>query len=509
MKTPFFYQAIVIDDQDPLMLGRVRARIITEDYDAIVSTIRRDGGGQPWSSKDPFLFLPLLPYYMYQVPKVDELVLTFYGNPGTKFANQFFVQNTFFSPTSTNFQYNVGADGNMATGLRYKDAIELQNRIDDNIRSVSGNTQINSTSNGVFPRPGDNALLGRGSADVIVQQDSVLLRSGKFSEEKLVPNKLPTPNINRSFIQLSRFPKQTLSTETVKYTTKSPANVLIKYLVEYNIINPETTLSAFTGSIYLYQLKPDAKTTTDNLTIGTNLDEKLKTLIYQRNFQGLNIQGVQDLINRFLNACNSSTTFDGDVLFFPNTQKFPILYRPSEGFYRDMTNPITSTKVRENLDAIYQGVKLQTWLTQPGWNYILSENITGLPFETVEQTADKKESLNQPITYNALGGERIFLLTQKSEGIPGKNRINFDDTLYGISEEKFVNEILPNTSSAVRGEELLELINLIVRFLVTHTHAFPGLPPVQETEDGTRVNDILAELQNAVNKILNENIRIN
>ena len=61
----------------------------------------------------------------------------------------------------------------------------------------------------------------------------------------------------------------------------------------------------------------------------------------------------------------------------------------------------------------------------------------------------------------------------------------------------------------VRGEELMELINLIVRFLLTHTHSYPGLPPVQITQDGTKAQDILSELQNAANKILNKNIRIN
>jgi hypothetical protein len=50
---------------------------------------------------------------------------------------------------------------------------------------------------------------------------------------------------------------------------------------------------------------------------------------------------------------------------------------------------------------------------------------------------------------------------------------------------------------------------LIVRFLVTHTHAYPGLPPVQVTQDGTQAQSILTELQNAANKILNGNIRLN
>lgn len=29
----------------------------------------------------------------------------------------------------------------------------------------------------------------------------------------------------------------------------------------------------------------------------------------------------------------------------------------------------------------------------------------------------------------------------------------------------------------VRGEELMELMELIVQFLITHVHSFPGLPP--------------------------------
>jgi hypothetical protein len=61
----------------------------------------------------------------------------------------------------------------------------------------------------------------------------------------------------------------------------------------------------------------------------------------------------------------------------------------------------------------------------------------------------------------------------------------------------------------VRGEELMELINLIVQFLITHTHAYPGLTPVVETETGVKVVSLTSELHNAVNKILNRNIRLN
>ena len=61
----------------------------------------------------------------------------------------------------------------------------------------------------------------------------------------------------------------------------------------------------------------------------------------------------------------------------------------------------------------------------------------------------------------------------------------------------------------VRGEELMKLVGLIVNFLTSHVHPYPGLPPVTVAQDGTRVDDILSELQQAYDKILNQNIRIN
>jgi hypothetical protein len=61
----------------------------------------------------------------------------------------------------------------------------------------------------------------------------------------------------------------------------------------------------------------------------------------------------------------------------------------------------------------------------------------------------------------------------------------------------------------VRGEELISLIGLIVGFLTSHVHPYPGLPPVPVAQDGTRSDEILSELQQAYEKILNQYIRIN
>jgi hypothetical protein len=81
--------------------------------------------------------------------------------------------------------------------------------------------------------------------------------------------------------------------------------------------------------------------------------------------------------------------------------------------------------------------------------------------------------------------------------------------MMGISQDYLVKNVLPNTDPMVRGDELIKFMNLVIKFLVSHVHPFPGLPPVPTATDGTQSAVILQQLQNASETILNQNIRIN
>ena len=73
------FQGFVINNQDPLLLGRVRAVPIDQTESALLP---QDWNPEKdiWTSRDPLIYLPLLPYYVSQVPRVDEYIHIFYYN---------------------------------------------------------------------------------------------------------------------------------------------------------------------------------------------------------------------------------------------------------------------------------------------------------------------------------------------------------------------------------------------------------------------------------------------
>ena len=509
MSSSIFFQVVILDNQDPLMLGRVRATLIIDNYQDIVKGIEDwNEERDKWTVRDPFVFNPLMPYFMYQVPKVGEMAQIIYSNSDFKYQNQYYIQNTFSTPTSTNFEYYVGGNKFTGTGTQYTNPKPLKNQ--------DGTYSNNVTYKGIFPEPGDNAILGRGSADLIVKQDEILLRAGKFKDSILQANQPPVANQQRSFLQLSRFNLTKKKGETKTITQSEEIIVLIKYLIEWTIINPENTQDKFSGQVYLYQLKPDLSTNSKNLTIGSDIQENLKKIVTVQSFDLLSKSEVIVYINDFIKSCNSLTTLkNGTQLFSSELNKFPIFYRPNNLTYNNIKSSVPSsgtttdsTAAYKNVSEIFNQVKLNKALKVSGYGLIYVQGKVGTPTNTTSTTVPQSSYFSDPTTYGALASDYLFLLSHNSS-IPGKGKINFDNTLYGISLDQFVDEITPKTSSLVRGEELLELINIIVRFLTTHTHAYPGLPPVPVTQDGSNVSDMLTEMQNAYTKILNNNIRLN
>jgi hypothetical protein len=285
-----------------------------------------------------------------------------YTNSDFKYQNQFYVQNTFSSPTATFKEFYYGGNKFTGTGMQIKNPKPLKNQ--------DGTFTDKGIHAGVFPQPGDNALLGRGSADLIVKQDEVLLRAGKFKGQYLKPNEIPVANPQRGFLQLTKFQTTKQSLEPRVYFELVENVLLTKYLIEWVVTNPENEQGKFSGAVYLYQLKPDSTTNSKNLTVTTEVSENLKKLVATEEFSMLNINEVIRFINDFIKTCNTTNVTKSGVQLFPDnndSNKFPIFYRPNASMYSKLdpsTNSGNSASNIEvqNISQIYEGVKLNAAL---------------------------------------------------------------------------------------------------------------------------------------------------
>ena len=320
---------------DPQMLGRVRVLPMNDVESAVISSNPKfkpdskslsDG---PWSDVDPFLFYPLLPYFVNQVPKKGEKVKLFYFNPDSKYGrNKYYMMDQFSSPTTTNFE-----DVNSAQ-LRSDAGHSNSSKSFPPIKNNDGE-YVEENYKGVFAEPVDISLNGRDTADLIIKKDEVLLRAGKHNPFK--SNEIPTANTNRGFLQISKFDSKFNFGAPQAKLRLVDQSLPIKYLFEYDVLNPENEFSAFTGSLNIYTLPNpqdayltltsvfDVDTEIDLTCTGKTSACKVKTI----QFQGLGFNELSTFIN---NTLKTFLTNPDTVLPLPiqNNEQFPFYFRPSK-----------------------------------------------------------------------------------------------------------------------------------------------------------------------------------
>jgi hypothetical protein len=495
----------VINSNDPMMLGRIRAVPLNEERDKIVKAFCDTCFDdipvkQQWSSEDPFLFLPLLPYFMFQTPKNDEFVHIIYYDRNTKFKNQFYIQGPFSSPMSSYLETSVSVQNYMLSGKIDSTNVPLKN--------PQGELTDPIKTKGIYPEPGDNALLGRGSADLILKENEVLLRAGKYEDEILNPKTLPKLNNKRSFVQLSNFKQKKVDLEKETIFALEDVIQSVKYLIEWAIYNPDNNFDAYTGIITIYSVKPDLSTNTANLKINSEINNFLSAPIYSITFIGVTYNDTVSLINTFIRGFDSGKINipSYDIFNSPN-DRYPFAVRPNSLSYRFAydTDPNNSLQ-KDTIQNFISDIKINGD-NKVGCIIVFKQNTTNQTKKPTVSEYTPSEYVSENVSFGVMGSDFLYLLSHNSQ-IPNKQKINLNETLYGIPVEKF-SQIQTDTNSMVRGEQLIDLLNVIVKFMLAHVHPYHGMPPVPVATDGTNSADIMSKLFNAPNTILNQNIRIN
>jgi hypothetical protein len=516
-RSQIIYKGQCIDNNDPMRLGRIRALLRTENTEDRERANENNGKQtyREWDDKDPFVFKPLLPFFINTPPKENEYVHLFYNNikrKGDK--DKFYIGGVYSSPTTSNFEKYDSAVSNFDEGVRNKPFADLVNPDGEYYQSYA---------EGIYAEPNDVTLYGRGTCDIVIKDNSVILRAGK--NKNYERGQVPRRNEERAFIQLSKFDYRTLYGKPQKKYIFSFKHQVLKKIVEYNIGNPENNSNLFFGDIYIYNLarKDGLSISTSDININKVIPETSKSLQTTVNFSQKSMNQVIKLINDVLeglvkgsiqNVVDEDTqniTINGPQKF-DKGNLFPFYFRPQLSLYEKIGGISPSTNMQEtyNIGTLLAGVKVKSTDLSPGYGLVYDETkADSVPFKPVSQNLipKKVERFNKSV--GVVGSDEIYLLSHKSKNSPNNERIDLSNTLYGIDENMIADVIEPNTSSLVRGEELLEMINLIIRFLVGHVHPYHGMAPVPQSVDGVRVDDILKELLNAQDKILNKKIRIN
>lgn len=529
----------VIDANDPARLGRIRFKPDSiPEFNNLKTSLSSDcqdlGDVETnvkekckWTKDDPFLVSPLLPFSLNITPKAGELVNILYPIVQNASSQNRILsdQTKFYFPAAPSSVLSVAyencttAKTNLASGDNSKPQ--------PNLKQPKG--RIPEKTFGIFPEPEDNAVLGRGTADLILKDNTAILRAGK-SNNIFGPNsKLPTGNEKRSFLQLTSFTTKQRNESKSSTPKFSFDNFQLKLLIEWHIENPENPLRIFTGYINLYnvQKQTDEKLNTENFKVDTNVESlKGAQLPVSINFIGKSYSETLNIFNSFIRGLNdgkidvsgyTTTPFIPESGNLPDSgnipesgKQFPFAFRPSPKTYEKLINQ-TSDDLNNlisvaNIGSLYQDISLSDGDKKKGFAIVYTKSVTSTPISFKQQESKIKSSVNESGSYAIMGAEKLYLYSHDSQIGPKKPSLK--NTIYGLSQSKF-SELEESTNSMVRGEKLMDLLSLMVKFMVAHVHPYHGIPPVPTALDGTLSADILQKIADAPNSILNSNIRIN
>lgn len=545
IKNKLFYTGEVKDNQDIYGLNRIRVFPDTEEtIREVLKSVKKellDNQENPtdliesakYSKEDPFVFYPLLPPYLSFIPQVGEMVWVTYSMLKDKQQRkeQFYVPAAKSSPFNITFEDYEKNKVNTSQGFNIQEKPPLKSF--ETVSSYKPWTP--SHIDGIWAEPGHNAIYGQGTTDVVLKPDEVLIRAGKTSF--MLPNSQPGKedkrNLNRGFLQISHFltKSKNLNPETSSSTVIDEQP--LKFLIEYELENPENVVESYTGNIYLYEIS--AANLQNNLfTSNTEVPPGKSSQYWSYRFVAQPMSAVTTLINGVINGLNEgkidisgTATYSASTLVLCDDvdsngncsycgRCFPFYYRPKASMRKILSSvpnfsedPSSYAKLYSVSRMVAQVKFTRAFLDVNGDGLVSKKDKFGTSTKTIKKQSVPTKFDSSPNSVSILGSNKIILYSQDST-IPGNNQIRFNgDSIYGIKQKDIFESMIPNTNGMVRGEKLKEFLNLLMKFTLTHCHPYHGTPPTPVSFSEVSIPTIEQEFQNFDNKVLNQNIRIN
>jgi hypothetical protein len=496
----------VISNNDPMNLGRIRVEPVgwqnenqyTAFKDPFGKTLTEKSF---WTINDPFVFMPLLPLFIYQVPKKEEYVHVIFYNTDLPDRNKFYIQGVFSSPNNTKYEPYDSALAFTAKGER--------NSLPTDIRDKYGNnTDVNQT--GLYPDVNTIGLLGRYNSDIFLPENGVALRANTIKDGSTPLT--PTFNKKHSSISLQKYSTRSIDNGTKTYFENNKVVQPVKYLIEYNVYGGIGTLiGKYSAYAYVYKISEYQPVYTNSVDKGWYEFPEISKIgpIYKEDYTFKTFDEIVTGINNLIQKVNSGKFLVGNTLI---TDIFPFVFQPEKPLYDKYSlNNVSDVSEAINAQRFISAVHLNKTDANVGLGLVSKQGELGPLTELKSFDAKNITVEPNPITYGVNVSDISFWLSHNSQ-IPGTNKIDFDTANFSgnsLSQSFIEESILPNTASMVRGEQLLDLIELIVKYLITHVHPYHGMAPNSVGLDGTQSQKILAELFNATETILNKNLRIN
>jgi len=501
---------IVIDNNDPKSLGRIRFKELT------TLTGPKEGAliYEPWSDKDLFCALPFLPINMNLIPEKDQVVKIISYDTINQTTNQEYISGPFSSSHDLSSQTITDQIQNTSYGAN---AVKQKD-----IKDKNGNYR-NKKSEGSITKNEDFSISGKYGSDIRFTENGVVLRGGHLLSKgaanpitkDLISN---VPIMSRKFsnLYLKKFSKtMTIQPEVEEIDTVQ--NSLLKFIIEYDV---DSLTNPTKVNFYLFKVHKNPLGSniydTNSFTEFTdlNISSDVMTLV---NISGgtLNVPTLSFDINSIEEAYKeirhilfslhedglSGVSTEVNQGFYNKNEYndvHPFFFRPTKEFKERTSQIDDKLKVINNVKVRVVG---------PGHGLLWSTTQISPPTKKIkkEKLVTKVNTNSPEQSFGSIITDKFYLLSTDTNEA-GKS-INFNELgKYELSQDDYIQKIQPNTYSVVRGENLLNLLYSIINVLVTHVHNINSPYARQDYEAHKKLIELYEKMEN---DLLNKSIRIN